>query len=94
MLSPGKLNMERIAHDGLIKDSPITTKHLTHANHIYGPDALGLKGKGTKRKTPSISVDIIKVPPSITSLYQNVTACGDVFFVNKVVFFGTISLNV
>ena len=86
--------MERIAHDGIIQDSTFTTDNLTHANHIYGPDVLGLKGKGTKRNIPSISVDILKVLHSITSLYQNMTVCGDVFFVNKVAFFGAISLNI
>ena len=61
MLVPGKHKMEGIDRYGLIQDSPVTTKHLTHANHIYGPDVLGIKGKETKRKIPSISVDIIKV---------------------------------
>ena len=94
MLIPGKRKMERIAHNGLIQESPVTTKHITHTNHIYGPDFRGLKGKGTKRKIPSISVDITKILPSITSLYQNVTACGDVFFVNKVTLFRAIRLNI
>ena len=94
MLSPGKHNMEHIDRDGLIQESPVTTEHLTHANHIYGPGVLGLKVKGAKQKIPSISVDIIKVPPSITSLYRNVTACGDVLFVSKVTLFSAISLNI
>ena len=94
MLIPGKDKMERIARDGLIQYSPGTTEHLTHANHIYGTDVLGLKGKYTKRNIPYISVDIIKVMPSFSSLYRNITACGDVFFVKKVAFFGTISLNI
>ena len=68
MLRTGKHKMKRIACDGLTQDSPVTTKYLTHANHIYFPDVLGLKGKGTKRMIPSISVYIIKVPPSISSL--------------------------
>ena len=86
--------MKRIARDGLIQGSPVTTKHLTHANYIYGPDVLGLKLKDTKQNIPFISVDIIKVPPSITSLYRNVTTCGNVFLVNKIVLFGAISLNI
>ena len=94
MLSPGKHKMEHIAHDGLIQDSPVTTENLTYANHIYVPDVLGLKGKGTKRKIPTISIDIVKVQPSISSLYCNLTACGDVFFVNKIAFFGAIVLNI
>ena len=94
MLIPGKRKMERIAHNGLIQESPVTTKHITHTNHTYGPDFRGLKGKGTKRKIPSISVDITKILPSITSLYQNVTAGGDIFFVNKVTLFRAIRLNI
>ena len=94
MLSPGRRKMERIARYGLNQDSPATTEYLPHTNHIYGPDAFGLKGKGTKRKIPYISVDTIKVLPSIKSLYRNVTACGDVFFVNKVTLFGAINLNI
>ena len=94
ILIPGRRKMDWISRDGLIQGSPVTTKNLAHANNIYGPDVLGLKEKGTKRKIPYTSLYIIKVPPSITSLYRNVTTCGDVFFVNKVAFFGAISLNI
>ena len=52
MTSPDKHKMELIACDGLIHDSPVTTEHLTHNNHIYGPDDLRLIGKGTNRKIP------------------------------------------
>ena len=86
--------MDWISRDGLIQGSPVTTKNLAHANNIYGPDVLGLKEKGTKRKIPYTSLYIIKVPPSITSIYRNVITCGDVFFVNKVALFGEISLNI
>ena len=86
--------MERIARDSLIQYSPVITEHLTHANHIYGHDVLGLKVKGNKQEIPYISVDIIKFLPSITSLYYNMTAFGDVFFVNKVTLFGKINLNI
>ena len=90
MLSPGRLKMERIDRDGLI-----TTDNITHTNHSYGPGALSHKEKGTKKKIPSISIDIIKVLPSITSLYPNVTACGDVLLLfKKFVLFGSISLNI
>ena len=86
--------MYQIAHYGLIKGSPVATNNLAHTNHIYGTDVLELKGKGIKRNIPYISVDIIKVPPSITSLYRNVTTCGDVLVVNKVTLFGEVSLNI
>ena len=94
MMSPGKHKMDLIARNGLIQDSPLTTKHLTPANHIHGPDVLGIKGKVTKLNIPSISVDIIKILPSISSLYSNITACGDVLFINKVALFGAICLNI
>ena len=94
MLIPGRRKMDRISCDSLIQGSPVTTKNLVHTNHIYGPDVLGLKEKGAKWKIPYISLDIIKVPPSITSIYRNVITCGDVFFVNKVALFGEISLNI
>ena len=94
MMIPCRHKTECTACDGLIQYSPVTPEHLTHANHIYGPDVIGIKGKGTKRKIPYISVDITKVLPLITSLYRNVTSCGDVLFFNKVVFFGAISLNI
>ena len=94
MLRPVKCKMELIARDCLIQESPVTTERIAHANHIYGPDVLGLKGKGTKRKIPSISADIIKFTPLITSLYQNVTACDDILFFNKFALFSAISLNI
>ena len=86
--------MECITRVGLIPDSLVTNEHLNHTNHIYGPAVLGIKGKGTKQKIPSISVDIIKVTPSITTIYLNVNACGDIFFFKKVALFGVISLNI
>ena len=94
MLIPGRNKMYQIACDGLIKGSPVATNNISHTNHIYGTDVLGLKGKGIERNIPYISVDIIKVPPSITSLYRNVTTCYEVLVVNKVTLFVAVSLNI
>ena len=86
--------MSRIVVCGLIQDSPVTTEHLSHAKVIYGPNVLGMKGKSTRPNIPTLSVDIVKFPQEIMSLYHNVVSCADKFFVNNITFFVCVSLNI
>ena len=86
--------MSRIVAGGLIQDSPVTTEHLRHSKFIHGPNSLVLKVKSTTPKIPTVSIDIVKVPPAIMSLYRNVVGCTDNFFVNKITLFGCASLNI
>ena len=94
MLSPGERAMSRIVEGGLIQDSPVTTKNLSHVKMIYGSNVLVLKGKITWTNIPTLSVDTVKVPPAIMSLYRNIIGCADNFFVNKIIFFDRVSLNI
>jgi hypothetical protein len=53
-----------------------------------------LKGKTTRKTPEHVPSDVIAVPTDIRELHRNVTMSIDVFFVNKIPFFITLSRNI
>ena len=78
--------------NNLIRDCPITTTDVKRAMAIYGKDFANIKGK-TKRLNPKhIKPPIlITLPDHIIKWHLNVTICVDIFYINKISFFHTIS---
>ncbi len=53
-----------------------------------------LKGKTVRRKPPFVMEDVIEVPKEIRQLHKRVTLTIDIFFVNGVPYFVTLSLKI
>ena len=53
-----------------------------------------LKGKTVRRKAPVVIQDIVKVPTEIRQYHKSVTLSIDIFFVNGVLYFATLSLRI
>jgi hypothetical protein len=61
------------------------------SNKIYGASVAALKGKTVQRSPEPVVTKLIEVPKEILDANSNVSLSGDVFFVNKIPFFATIS---
>ena len=53
-----------------------------------------LKGKTVRRKAPVVIQDIVKVPTEIRQYHKSVTLSIDIFFVNGIPYFATLSLRI
>jgi hypothetical protein len=83
--------MKSIVKSNLIVNCPVTVEDIDRAEKIYGPSVPILKGKTTRQTPLSVASDYVAAPPEIMSANKCVTLSGDLFFINKVPFFPTIS---
>ncbi len=61
------------------------------AYKIWGPSLAALKGKTVRKRPEPIKTDIVSIPKEIRELHKEVTLTIDIFFVNKIPFFLTLS---
>ena len=78
----------------LLPNCPISWADILAAEDIFGLDISSLKGKTVQWTEPHVISSITPVPTDILSLYQSVTLCVDIMFVNKLPFLVTISQNI
>ena len=88
---PSTQDLKSVIRLNLIANCPVTTADVDRAETIFGPSLPILKGKTTRQSPPSVLTDYVAVPESILSANQYVTLFGDLFFINKVPFFATVS---
>jgi hypothetical protein len=74
-----------------IKYCPVTIQNIDDATTIWGKNIAALKGKNTRSKTHPVARDYVKVPKKLLKLHKEVFLTTDIFFVNKISFFLTLS---
>ena len=78
-----------------IKDCPVTVRDAEVALKVWGPNIAALKGKTTRKAAKSVKVeDIVEIPKEMIAMHKNVTLGIDIFFVNKIPFFVTLSRDI
>ena len=77
-----------------IKDCPVTVQDIDVAIKIWGKNIAVLKGKTTWSKPEVVARDFIKVPMKLMNLHKEVFLMADIFFVNKIPFFLTMSQKI
>ena len=77
-----------------IEDCPVTVQDIDNAQRIWGKNVAALKGKTTRSKPIPVAKDFVKVPKEILSLHKEVYITVDIFFVNKIAFFITLSRKI
>jgi hypothetical protein len=77
-----------------IKDCPMTIQYIDVATNVWGKNISALKGKTTRRKTHPMARDYVKVPKELLKLHKEVFLTTDIFFVNKIPFFLTLSRKI
>jgi hypothetical protein len=80
-----------ILRSNQIKDSPVTVEDAMVAYKIWGPSVAALKGKAVRKRPEPIKTDIVSILKEIRELHKAVTLTINIFFVNKIPFFLTMS---
>jgi hypothetical protein len=88
---PSTQDLKSIVKSNLIVNCPVTAEDIDRAEKIYGPSVPILKGKTTRHNPFPVTSDYVAIPPQILSVNRYVTLSGDIFFVNQVPFFATVS---
>jgi hypothetical protein len=91
---PSMKDFKWIIRSHQIKDSPVTVQDVETAISIWGKNISALKGKTTRKKSIPVSRDYVKVPKELLKLHQEVFLTADIFFVNKIPFFLTLSRKI
>ena len=80
-----------IVKNNLLPNIPISIKDILNAEKIFGPNLGSLKGKTTRSTPQVIQSKEIDLPHDIKELYGDVELSGDIMFINKIIFFISIS---
>ena len=94
MAFPSDLDYKWILRSNQVQECPITPEDARIADKIWGPNVPSLKGKTTRKTPPAVPSDIVEIPMEIRQLHRNVTISIDIFFVNKIPFFLTLSRKI
>ena len=74
-----------------IKDNPVTTKDVTLAEAIFGPDIGTLKGKTVNKRPDPVVDTAIEVPKELLMRIEHLPMCMDIMFVNELPFLTTLT---
>ena len=77
-----------------IKDCPVTVQDAEVALNIWGPNIAALKGKTTRKMPEPVVGDNVQIPREIRELHHIITLSIDIFFVNGIQFFITLSRSI
>jgi hypothetical protein len=88
---PSMKDFKYVIQTNQIKDCPVTVVDIDVAFRIWGKDIAMLKGKTVKKKPMPVIKDLVKVPKEFIKLHKDVTLTMDIFFVNGIPFFVTLS---
>ena len=80
--------------NNLILNCPMTLDDIERASKIYGSNIAALKGKTVRTNSETVISDYIAVPEDVLQANRNVTFSADIMFVNKILFFKTVSREI
>jgi hypothetical protein len=78
----------------MITNCPVTSKDVTNANTIFGPDLATLKGKTVRITPPPVAMNYVQMPNEIMPLNHNVTLAIDIMFLSGLPFLVSISRKI
>ena len=78
----------------LIPKFPINCNNLKADNDIFGTNIKALKCKTVSKLGDHFQLKIERIPDGILDRYKNVTLTSEIIFVNKIIFFITISSHI
>ena len=91
LIYPSTNDYKWVIRSNQIRNCPVTVQDVDVAFKIWGKNIPALKGKTTREKPNVVARDLVKVPTKLLNLHNEVFLTADVFFVNKIPFFLTLS---
>ena len=91
---PSWKDFKWVIQSNQIKDCLVTVQDADVALKIWGKNIAALKGKTTRSKPNPVARDFVKVPVELLKLHKEVFLTVDIFFVNKIPFFLTLSRKI
>ena len=85
--------MTAVQHN-LIPNIKVTVQDIKNAELIFGKDLGAIQGKSTRSRPAPVLSDHIELPPDVLTAHNRITLGADIFFVNKIPFFITVSHNI
>ena len=81
-------------HGGIILNSPVTSDDVRRAESIYGRHPALIKGKAVRKQPKHVTrPTVVPVPDHVRLHYNDVRLVVDYFYVNKIAFYHTISVD-
>lgn len=91
---PSTQDMIKIIQANQISNCPISADDIKRAQMIYGESVPLLKGKTTRKTPERVVTDYIAVPEQIKRANKHLTISADIFYINRIPFFTSISDNI
>jgi hypothetical protein len=91
---PSKAAYLYMIDNNFMDNCPVTRRDVIMANDIFGPNANIVKGKTVRQQLPHTREDTSPVPPGIIARYGEVTLGVDIYTVNGIRFFRTVSRHI
>jgi hypothetical protein len=91
---PSMKDFKWILQSNQIKDSPVSVVDAEVILKIRGPNIAALKGKTTHSKPEVVVMDIVRIPKEIREVHKIISMSIDIFFINQIPFFITLSWNI
>ncbi len=94
LIFPSTSDFRAIVSTGGVPGSDVTTNDVKATDVIWGRFVLKMKGNTVQQNGKCVTQSIVKVPKELIKLQQDVELAIDCFFVNKHVFFTTLSTKI
>ncbi len=93
---PSDDEFQQILRSDRIRNCPVTPDDARRAMIIYGPDVATLKGKTRRAAAASRVPSFLAVPhpAPILEYHRDVTICADIFFVQQIPFYHSVSRGI
>jgi len=92
--NPSTKDLKTLVQSNQLANCPVTIDDIERAETIYGPSIATLKGKTTRRTPERVVSDYINIPHKVLQANKHLELSGDIFFVNKIPFFATVSNHI
>ena len=94
LLYPSNANFKWLIKNNEIKNCKVSVQNIDIAQEIWGKDISSLKGKTVQGKPIVVALDCIKIPKEIANLKKTVFLTADIFFVNRIPLFVSLSRKI